>query len=234
MLNFVVCDDNPNILDKFSKMLNSIFIKHDFEAQISCRTTNPNELLDFILSKPVDVLFLDINLKSDISGLDIAKKLRERNKNTYIIFTTGHLEYAMMAYKLKTFDYLPKPITIERLEETVIRLFDDIEDTPKKYIKVGNKHTIINQDNICYIKKNGMKLVFVTPTKKYEAYSSFNKLQNDLPSNFVRCHKSFIANINKINDIHDNSIISFENNRTCAIGPKYKNNLMEVLNNGNT
>ena len=43
-----------------------------------------------------------------------------------------------------------------------------------------------------------MKLVFHTECNDYEVYSSFNKIQDYLPSNFVRCHKSYIANINKI------------------------------------
>ena len=67
-----------------------------------------------------------------MTGLQLAEKIREFNKDSYIIFTTGHLEYSLMAYKLKTFDYIPKPITLERLEETVLRLVDDVNGQPKK------------------------------------------------------------------------------------------------------
>ena len=66
-----------------------------------------------------------------------------KNKKVYIIFLTGHLEYALLAYKYKTFDYLPKPIVKERLEETVVRLFHDIYNTPNQYIKIDNKSVII-------------------------------------------------------------------------------------------
>ena len=51
----------------------------------------------------VDVIMLDINLKSDKTGLHLAEAIRKINKDSYIIFTTGHLEYAMIAYKFKTF-----------------------------------------------------------------------------------------------------------------------------------
>ena len=77
-----------------------------------------------------------------------------------------------------------------------------------------------------------MKLIFHTKNRDYETYSSFNKIQSSLPDNFVRCHKSYIANINKITDIDANSTIMFSNNNSCMIGPKYKNSFMEVLNNG--
>ena len=235
MLNFVVCDDIANILDKFSKMLESIFIKHNFDAQVAFESTDANAILDFVNSNKTDVLILDINLKSNITGLQLAEKVRQYNKNCYIIFTTGHLEYAIVAYKLKTFDYLPKPITYERLEDTVVRLFEDVNGLPKRYIKIDNKNTMIDENEISYIRRDGMKLVFHTDTKDYEAYTSFNKIMDTLPSNFVRCHKSYVANINKIVNVEPvSNRIFFENNSFCDIGPKYKNNLMEVMkNNGN-
>lgn len=232
MLNFIICDDNSNILDKLSVMLESIFIKHNFDAQIAFKSTDASSILTFVNSNKTDVLLLDINLKSNITGLELAEKVRQTNKDCYIIFTTGHLEYAIVAYKLKTFDYLPKPITFERLEDTVIRLFEDINGLPKKYIKIDNKNTIIDENEIQYIKRDGMKLVFHTDYKDYEAYTSFNKIQESLPNNFIRCHKSYIANINKITNVEPTSnTLFFENNSKCDIGPKYKNILMEVINN---
>ena len=234
MLNFVVCDDNMHILDKISKILESIFIEHNFDANIIFKTTSANDVLSYIQNNynKIDVLLLDINLKSEVSGLDIAKNLRKYNKNTYIIFTTGHLEYVMMAYKYKTFDYLPKPITFEKIEETVIRLFNDISNNSNKYLKLVSKNMLINEDDIYYIKKDGMRAIFISPDQTYEIYNSFSKIQNSLPSNFIRCHKSYIVNINKISDIRINiNKIYFKNNISCSIGPKYKNNLLEVINN---
>jgi len=231
MLNFVICDDNLDILTKLSKILESIFIKNNFDANISFVSDNAKEVLTFVNSNKTDVLILDIDLKSTMSGLELAQKIREKNKDCYLIFSTGHLEYVMMAYKLKTFDYLPKPITSERLEDTIIRLFNDINGLPKKYIKIDNKNTMIDENQIQYIKRDGMKLVYHTLNKDFEAYSSFNKMQLNLPNNFIRCHKSYVVNINKITNIDPvSNIISFENNSTCEIGPKYKSSIMEVIN----
>lgn len=232
MLNFIICDDNLNILNKLTKMLESIFVNNNFDAQVAFSSTDAQSTLTFINSNKADVLFLDIHLKSNITGLELAEQVRTKNKNCYIIFTTGHLEYAMMAYKFKTFDYLPKPITYERLEDTIVRLFDDIRGLPKKYIRIDNKNTIIDESEIQYIRREGMKLVFHTDYKDYEIYSSFNKIQECLPNNFIRCHKSYIANINRVTNIEPvNNTIFFDNNSQCDIGPKYKNSFMEVLNN---
>ena len=119
MLNFAICDDNLNILDRLEKLLENIFIKNNFDAKVSFKSDNTKDMLDYVRENKTDVIMLDINLKSNKNGLELAQEIRKLNKNSYIIFTTGHLEYAMIAYKFKTFDYLAKPITYERLEETV-------------------------------------------------------------------------------------------------------------------
>lgn len=234
MLNFVLCDDNASVLSRLSKMLDSIFIRHNIDASIILESSKANEVVEFVKKNKFDVLILDINLKSEITGFDIANIVRKTNKNAYIIFTTGHLEYVLMAYKYKTFDYIPKPIVDDRLEETILRLMEDIRQSPSKYIKLSN-NTIINQEKINYIKKDGMKLVFCTNTRNYETYNSFNKIQDCLPENFVRCHKSFIVNIKNITDINSvTNTILFSDNSNCFIGSKYKNEILEVLKNGNS
>ena len=234
MLNFAICDDNSNILNRLAKMLESIFIKNNLDGRIAFTANSPSEVLSYSKEHDIDVYILDIDLKSDISGLDLASQIRTHNKNAYLIFTTAHLEYIMLAYKVKTFDYLAKPITLERLEETVLRLFDDVKCNFKKYINIGTSSNMVSEDDIYCIKKQGMKLIYCTKEKSYETYSSFNKIETCLPENFVRCHKSYIVNINKISNMNsDNNMVEFDNYTTCSIGPKYKLNLMEVLNNGN-
>ena len=232
MLHFVICDDNLNLLQKLSSTLENIFTKYNYDASVSFQTDNVDSLLQYVDTNKIDVLFLDINLKSNKTGLEVAEMIRKKNKDIYLIFTTGHLEYAMLAYKFKTFDYIAKPFTTERLEDTVVRLFEDIHGLPTKYLKIDNKNTIIDENEIEYIKRDGMKVVFHTSFNDYDTYSSFNKLQNSLPNNLIRCHKSFVVNINKIKNVDfvENRVY-FENNSFCEIGPKYKKSLIGVFEN---
>ena len=232
MLNFILCDDNLNILDKLEKMLETIFTKNNYEAKVSFKSDKIEDILNYVNSNQVDVLMLDINLKANKTGLELAEEVRKKNKNVYLIFTTGHLEYAMVAYKFKTFDYLAKPITFDRLEDTVKRLFDDINGLPKRYIRIDNKNTIIDESEIQYIKRDGMKLIFHTSSRDYDIYSSFNKFQEKLPDTFVRCHKSYIVNLANIKNIDSvTNSIYFDNDSVCYIGPKYKKDFMEVIRN---
>lgn len=234
MLNFILCDDNQNILSKLSKMLDCIFVNNDLDGQIALSTTHPSEVIDYVKNNPVDVLILDINFKEKKSGIDLANEIRNTNKHVYIIFATGHLEYLILAYKCKTFDYLPKPISMENLETTILRLFDDIKSNASKkdFIRINNKDTLINTDSIYYIEKSKNKIIFRTANSEYFIGSSFNKLLPDLPSTFVRCHKSYIVNVQNINSI-ENDTIYFGNTKdlTCYIGHTYKKNFMEVFNN---
>ena len=230
MLNFIICDDNQNVLNNISHIFESVFMKYNLEAQIAFKTTNTNELLSYLNENPIDVLVLDINLNSKLNGIEIANKLRKEHKKCYIIFTTAHSEYVFLAYKCKTFDFLCKPITKERLEETVLRLFDDIKNNSsnKNYIRLDNKNTIIDGNEVQYIKRDGMKIIFHTISRDYEIYSSFAKLQERLPKNFVRCHKSFIANVDNIEQIDPvSNLIYFKDNDFCDIGPKYKEGFMK-------
>ena len=92
MLRFALCDDNIQILDRLPKMLESIFIRNNIDAEICLATPSSNEILNYVKENCVDVLILDINLKSSLTGCDIADIVRKKNKDVYIMFLTGHLD----------------------------------------------------------------------------------------------------------------------------------------------
>jgi len=232
MLNFIICDDEIHILNKLSHLFEKAFIKNDFDAKIVLKTQDYQKVLSFVSTNPVNVVVLDIEFKnSKINGLNIAEEIRKINKDCYIIFITSHFEYVMEAYGYKTFAYLFKnSLSIDTISDTLNRLFDDISGSPSKFIKIDGKGNFIDLNDIQFIEKNGMKLLYHASHEILETYNSFSKIEDKLPENFVRCHKSFIANVNNIVHISlANSFITFRNDEVCYIGPKYKNRLMEVI-----
>ena len=233
MIRFALCDDNVQLLSKLKEMLELIFVKHDFEASVVFYSDNTNKLLNFLSTNQVDVLFLDIDFHSRINGIEIAKNIRKINKEMYIVFITAHFEFIISAFECKTFDFIPKPFSQNKLENTVIRLFDDFTSNKTSFIKLNNKRQLINQNLVNFIQKRGMKTIYITDDGEFDSYGSFSKIESSLPDNFVRCHKSFIVNIDNISSINLNTnVILFKNsNNKCYIGPKYKNSFMEVLNN---
>ena len=233
MLNFIICDDENHMLNRLSALFEKAFIKNDFEAKIVLKTSNYNELLSYMSSNIVNVVVLDIEFKnSNMNGLNIAEEIRKFNKDCYIIFITSHFEYLVQAYDYKTFAYLFKTsLSVDTLSDTLSRLFDDISSNSKRFLKVDSKGTFIDLNDIQFIEKNGMKLIYHTSHQNFETYNSFSKIENNLPENFVRCHKSFIVNVINIANISlPNNTITFKNGNICYIGPKYKNYFMEVIN----
>lgn len=232
MLNFIICDDNIHMINKLSLLFEKAFIQNDFDARIVLKTQDYRDVLSFMSSNMVNVVILDIEFKnSNLNGLDIANEIRKINKDCYIIFITSHFEYLMKAYNYKTFAYLFKnSLSIDSLSETLTRLFDDISGNTKKFLKIDNRGTFIDLNDIQFIEKSGMKLIYHTLHGCFETYNSFSRIENTLPQTFVRCHKSFIANITNIVNVSlsDNSIV-FKNGDVCYIGPKYKNSFMEVI-----
>lgn len=230
MLKFALIDDDKAELNRLSKSLESIFMQHDYDAEVKLQTTDVDTLLSYISANSIDVFILDIKLNSYMTGLQIAEKIRKTNKNCYIIFISAYFENSLIAYNYKTFDFLFKPFDSKRLEQTIIRLFDDVSNVKKQFIRIDNKNTIIAQDEIKFIEKDGMKVVFQTSNRKYEVYSSFSKIEKILPDTFVRCHKSFIANIDNITEVEPSENTVFFDNLSCEIGPKYKSKFLEVIN----
>lgn len=232
MLNFIICDDDIHMINKLSLLFEKAFIKNDFEAKIVLKTQNYKDVLSFMSSNIVNVVILDIEFKnSKMNGLDIANEIRKINKDCYIIFITSHFEYLMKAYDCKTFAYLFKnSLSVDTLSDTLTRLFDDISGNSRKFLKIDNKGTFLDLNDIQFIEKNRMKIIYHTLHGCFDTYNSFSKIENNLPKNFVRCHKSFIANINNIVNISlsDNSV-EFKNGDVCYIGPKYKNCFMEMI-----
>lgn len=232
MLNFIICDDEVHMLNKLCLLFEKTFLKNDFDAQIVLKTSNYKDVLSFMHTNVVNVVVLDIEFKnSKQNGLNIAEEIRKVNKSCYLIFITSHFEYLMEAFDYKTFAYLFKnALTVDLLSDTLTRLFNDISGNSRKFLKIDNKGTFVDLSDIQFIEKNGMKLIYHTSHTKYETYNSFSKIESKLPENFVRCHKSFIANINNIVHISlSNNCVVFKNNSVCYIGPKYKNCFMEMI-----
>lgn len=234
MIKFALCDDNAKLLSKLKEMLEDIFLRNDYDASVVFTCDNPKSLLDFVKCNEVNVLLLDIDLASATTGIDIAKKIRKTDKSIYIIFVTGHFEYIISAFECKTFDFIQKPFSPYKLEKTVSRLFDDINGNSTNFIRLSSNSKLIKQNLVNYIQKDGMKTIYSLDSGIISSYGSFKSISANLPNNFVRCHKSYIVNVDNISNVDfKNSTISFKDatSSKCYIGPKYKNNFMEVLNN---
>ncbi|GIO27365.1 response regulator [Ornithinibacillus bavariensis] len=107
-----------------------------------------------ITSNPIDVLFMDIEMPG-INGLELAEKIQEVAGDIEIVFVTGYSQYAIEAFELFAFDYILKPIRVERLKKTIEQLSQRISNKPIIKVKRDSENSIIQSFNQLKVQKGG-------------------------------------------------------------------------------
>lgn len=108
-MNILTVDDEPSALHLLTKNVRELLP----EATVA-DFQNPEQALEWAKTHSCDIAFLDIELGS-MNGIELGKRLKERNPKTNLIFVTGYLEYAVSAYALRASGYLAKPASREAI-----------------------------------------------------------------------------------------------------------------------
>jgi len=240
VLKIVICEDNEQYLELLYGYIGQIIKANNMNAKIVLKTTSALEVQDYLKQNEndVNVFLLDIKLKNQENGYDLAEFIEQNLKNKYIVFITENLDYVFRAFKVRAFDFLPKPVTENVLEHCILKIYDDyvnreniIEEADLITIKYSNLIYKIKKQDIILIEKEGSKTVIHTLDKRLSCYYSLDKLQNSLSCEkyFVRCHKSYIVNIKYASDINlKKKEIYLHKNKTCFIGRKYKEDVINA------
>lgn len=159
--------------------------------------------------KDIDIYFLDIEMKN-INGMDLARKIRKKNRISEIIFTTALSDYIQDGYEVRAYRYLIKPIEFSELRKHVLSCLQDINNKHDNYIIVKNKDTVykIQIENITYIEVMDKDVSIYTTDNCYEVKNSLSKLEKELAKyscKFYRCHKSYLVNMKHIHYIKKNN-----------------------------
>lgn len=144
----ILIDDEKLALD---------FLEHQTkqftDLKVMAKFRNPWEAAKYIDGNRVDIVFLDIHLP-EINGIELAEKLVEKNPGIHIVFVTGHDEYAIQAFEINALDYVLKPVSVERLANTLDRIREKIPAHNKKNVRKSQlkielfqRFAIISQDN---------------------------------------------------------------------------------------
>lgn len=222
MIRIGMCDDNLNGLMGIKYMIDSQIIENELEAEITIVTNNQEDIFEAIRKKEIDILFLDIDFKGNgKNGIDFAKDLREHNKDFYLVFLTAHQRYMHISFFAKVFDYLVKPVNKYVIEDLICRLKKEFEVKNNIFLHL-NRWISIRTDEILYIEKSKNKSIVITKTEESTTYKTLDSLLEELPSNFKRCHKSYIVNENKVISIDKkNGYIFFSDKIYCPISTHF-------------
>lgn len=199
--------------------------------------TDPLLALAFMQNEKVDLIFLDIHLPK-ISGMDFLKILPYKPK---VILTTAFSEYAIEGYEFDVIDYLLKPISFERFMKAISKVIyqtepgkqpinKDVANDRDRYIFVKSDRAIVKIDTstIIYIKADSDFTRVITAEKNYFLSYPLKYWQEVLPNNsFCRVHKSYIVNLNFVDQIEGNQIVTSK--EKLPIGRSFKEDFMQRI-----
>jgi DNA-binding LytR/AlgR family response regulator len=206
-LKCIIIDDEPiarKVLQEFVEEIDYLLLTGQAE--------NPMKAMTLLSDNDIDIIFLDINMPK-INGVDF---LKSSKTNASIIMTTAYPEYAVEAYGLDVLDYLIKPIAFDRFlkacnkAKEIWELKRITQAKPNNsddhfFIKCNNQIEKVFYDDLIYAEAMLNYVMLYTVSNKMMVYVTIKSLEEQLPSDkFIKVHKSFIVNINKIRSIEGN------------------------------
>ncbi len=215
MINCIITDDEPLAREGLAQYVADI----DF-LRLQGLAENPLETMSIMENKPVDLLFLDIQMPK-INGLDFLKSL---DNPPLVIITTAYPSFALEGYQLDVLDYLVKPITFQRFLKACIKAkkqFELMQNTtsstvtiPTKatgkehfFIKCDGKIERIRFDELLYVESMQNYVSLQTERRKFTTLLTLKNTLAELPTNaFMQIHKSFIVNLEKVQTLGDGHI----------------------------
>jgi len=202
-LKCIIIDDEPIA----RKILQEFIEEIDF-LELAGQAENPLKAISLLQDNTIDIIFLDINMPK-INGIEF---LKNSKLNANIIMTTAYTEHAVEAYGLDVLDYLVKPIAFERFLKACNKAKE--AERPTKITPQINDHFFIKCDtqiekiffnDLIYAEAMLNYVMLYTNSKKMMVYITIKSLEEQLPAEvFIKVHKSFIVNINKVDSIEGN------------------------------
>jgi len=225
-LNCIVADDEP-----IARQIIESYIAEISYLSLEASCTNAFEVIEVLQQQSVDILFLDINMPK-LSGLSLLKTILQK---PHVIITTAYPEYAVEGFELSVTDYLLKPFSLERFLQAVLKVKDktkSIVQLPKEevsskslFVKSDKKLVKLELDEINHIEAYGNYIKIFTKVMVLTPHTLTEFLEK-LPNNFLRIHKSFVINFDKLKLIDGNQII-LENDTKLPIGKSYRKAVLD-------
>ncbi|MDO9255490.1 MAG: LytTR family DNA-binding domain-containing protein [Bacteroidales bacterium] len=233
MIHTIAIDDEPLALNLVTGYIQKTpFLR--FEGGFD----NPLSAMEYYENNPVDLVFLDIQMP-DLLGTDFARMLLNGPK---VIFATAFQKFAIEGFKLEAVDYLLKPFGYEEFLTAALKARKLIEleslransvETNEQFLFIKSEYKIrrINFADILYIEgmKDYVKIYLKNEASPVLSINSLKTLEAKLPaSDFMRVHRSYIVNLNRIETIERFRIVF--GNVYIPVSDQYKDVFQKFLN----
>jgi DNA-binding LytR/AlgR family response regulator len=224
----VIVDDEPLAVGLLAQ-----YVEKTPGLTVVFKTTHVLEALQVIEQGEADLLFLDIHMP-ELSGMQFMKLIGNRCK---VILTTAYTAYALEGYEHDVVDYLLKPFSFDRYMMAVIKAKERLDPKQPAVVKEVPDHIFIRAeyriqkldlDSIFYIEALRDYIGFHTPGGKILSLESMKKMEAALPAEkFIRIHKSYIINRNKIEFLDRGKVVI--NGQYLPVGETYREKFMAQI-----
>ncbi len=208
IVNIAILDDEEESLEKTRRETEQFFAGKEIPFRIQTYGS-PKWFVYSLPEEPADIYLLDIEMEQ-MSGLEVARKLRERYPDPVLIFITNHVEYAIPAFEVNTYRYIPKAQMAEMLPKAYESLLPLLENKDMEYyaISKGNSATRLYYKDIYYLKKEGKYVVFISKGREARVRDSLIHVYKELNSDrFLMIDKSYVVNIQHVMQLYSREII---------------------------
>ncbi len=229
MIRTVIVDDEPLALEVLKTYIAQM---SNLELTASCK--NALEANEALKQNEVDLLCLDVQMPQ-ITGIDFLKTLKNP---PLVLLTTAHPEYALEGYELDVVDYLMKPISFERFMKAINKVEERLSKTEGHvtedhvFVKADKKFIKVYFKDILYIEGLKDYVIIRNEEGRVITLQTMKSLENKLPQDrFIRIHRSFIVNVDKIQSVMGNMLEINEKGapKFIPIGKNYRDQLMEMV-----
>jgi DNA-binding LytR/AlgR family response regulator len=186
----------------------------------------------FLSEKPVDLIFLDINLP-EMSGVSF---LRSLVRPPLVIFTTAYSKYAVDGFDLEAVDFLLKPFSFERFCKAVNKALEKFNThnpttaQSKITVKSGKKIYQLSLDDILFVETCGDYVTIQCSAKKLVVHGTLKSWEEKLKGSlFLKVHRTTLVNLTKINHIEGN-LIQIDGHK-IPVSESFREQLMEKFGN---
>ena len=245
MIRCMAIDDEPLALQQIAAYIGKVPF-----LELAAQCQSALEAHQFLQNDTVDVIFCDINMP-DLNGMDFIKSLVAP---PLVVFTTAYAEYAVEGFKVNAVDYLLKPFGLQDFMRAANRVKERISNQTRADSADNSNHNYsllttnssLNDDTIFLKTDYRIVKVAISDIRYVEAMSeylkvwmegdtkpiitllSMKKMEERLPQNFMRIHRSYIINLTKIQEVNKNRVI-MDRDTYLPIGDMYKETFQNYL-----
>jgi len=205
-LKIVICEDKKADRDALYSLIERFFIEIGCPVEIAAYGCSQHFLNN--MPEGVNIAFLDIYMPG-VSGIDVARRIRERDDNAVIVFTTTSLDHGLDAYSVQAFQYLVKPVGYPEVENILNKCMNMFADAMRFIEVLANRLTIrILLKDIEYIEVIKNICMIHTTAETIKSYCPLEEIEQQLAdSAFLRTHRSYIVNMRYIVDVAENDFV---------------------------